>query len=150
MAEDGWPGRSPAELACPGAAPTLIYEESSPPPGPWPHFSRWPATHGGGGGGGGCSLAPVLPPAPESPSALLVPCLRAGPRGPVGLPSHPHRVAAVSSSAKMTLHLQLYQSFHRWSESRCKMWSQAAAPCVLVRGRPGRARPGWGLGPATL
>lgn len=94
---------------------------------PWPRFS-------GAAGGSRKPKARVL---------SLVPVLRAGPHGPDGLPSHPHRVAAVSSSAEMTPHLQLCQSFHRWSESRCKMWSQAA-PCAPVRGQLGQTGLGFG------
>lgn len=63
---------------------------------------------------------------------MAVPFLGVGPSGPDGLPFHPHWVAVVSSSAEMTPYPQLHQTFHRWNESRCKMWFQTV-PCILLR-----------------
>lgn len=59
-----------------------------------------------------------------------MPFLRVCPDCPDGLPSHPCWVTVVSSSAEMTPHPQLHQSFHRSSESRCTMWFRTM-PCAL-------------------
>lgn len=81
--------------------------------------------------------------APGSLSALRCPLSQGGSRWPSWIALSPHWVAAVCSSAEMTPHPQLHQSFHRWSESHCKMWLQAAS---MLRSGASWTKPGRGLG----
>lgn len=94
------------------------------------HLSRWTAMYG------------VLFSSPSVGWLWVVPALRVCPDVPDGVPSHPHWVAAVSSAAEMTPHPQLHQSFHRQSESHCKMWLQM---CLMLWLQARMARSGWGL-----
>lgn len=89
-----------------------------------------------------CPLAEVRLMALDSLNALPCALSQGGSPWPRWIALSPHWVAVVCSSAEMTPHPQLHQSFHRWSESRCKMWLQAV-PCAPVRGQLGQA----GLGP---
>lgn len=94
------------------------------------YLSRWTAMYGG------------LFSSPSVGWLWVVASLRVGPDVPDGVPSHPHWVAAVSSAAEMTPHPQLHQSFHRQSESHCKMWLQM---CLMLWLQAGMARSAWGL-----
>lgn len=100
----------------------------------------------------GLFSASTAPPTPRAMVRLValgslsaLPCAlsQGGSRWPRWLALSPPWVAVVCSSAEMTPHPQLHQSFHRWSESRCKMWLQPA-PCALLRGQLGQARLGVG------
>lgn len=96
--------------------------------------------------------ASTTPPTPRAVVRLValgslsaLPCAlsQGGARWPRWLALSPYWVAVVCSSAEMTPHPQLHQSFHRWSESHCKMWLQPA-PCAPLRGQLGQARLGVG------